>query len=72
MVEIQNLTKEYQTGKPGLKDINLNIPLGVHGLLGPHGAGKTTLMRILATLLELTSGKVIIFDYDLCKDQKQI
>jgi len=72
VVEIQNLTKEYQTGKPDLKDINLNIPLGVHGLLGPNGAGKITLMRILAMLLEPTSGKVKIFDYDLCKDQKQI
>jgi ABC-type multidrug transport system ATPase subunit len=39
-------------------DVPLTIPVGMYGLLGPDGAGKSTLMRILATLQEPDEGSI--------------
>ncbi len=49
-----------------LAGIDLQIERGeIFGLLGPNGGGKTTLFRILSTLLPLSVGAVRIFDFDL-------
>jgi ABC-2 type transport system ATP-binding protein len=49
-----------------VKGISFEVKEGeVFGLIGPNGAGKTTTLRILATLLEVTSGTVTIFGKDL-------
>ena len=57
MIEIENLTKHYGNLEALVK-LNLSIGKGdIFGFIGPNGAGKTTTMRILATLLEPTSGK---------------
>ena len=42
----------YANGVQALRDVTLTIPAGMYGLLGPNGVGKSTLMRILATLQE--------------------
>ncbi len=42
------------------------------GLLGPNGGGKTTLFRILCTLMPLTTGRVHILEYDLARDPHAI
>ncbi len=42
------------------------------GLLGPNGAGKSSLMRILVTLMQPSSGKVIMNGYDLTRDRDKI
>ncbi len=61
-IEVLNLTKEY-SGRLVLKEISFCIKKGlVHGFLGPNGAGKTTTMKIIAGLLEKSSGDVKIFD----------
>ncbi|HEX7287655.1 MAG TPA: ATP-binding cassette domain-containing protein [Candidatus Angelobacter sp.] len=43
----------------------------IFGLLGPNGAGKSTLIRMMTTLLEITSGKAIIEDYDVSRQPNQ-
>jgi ABC-2 type transport system ATP-binding protein len=35
------------------------------GLLGPNGAGKSTLIRMMTTLLPITSGRILVFDQDV-------
>jgi len=53
--------------------IDLRVKEGeVFGLLGPNGAGKTTTMRMLATLLEPTSGSATVLGYDLVRDARDI
>jgi ABC-2 type transport system ATP-binding protein len=71
-IKIENLTKIYRGGFQALKNLNLEIPNGMFGLLGPNGAGKSTLMRILVTLMKPTSGEVMVNEYDLAKNRKEI
>jgi len=71
-ITIENLNKVYPNGNHALKDVNLEINNGMFGLLGPNGAGKSSLMRILVTLMQPSSGKVIMNGYDLTKDRDEI
>jgi ABC-type multidrug transport system ATPase subunit len=68
MLEIRNLVKIYPGPVTALSGVDLDIPAGMFGLLGPNGAGKTTFMRILAGLLEPTSGTVTLDGRDVVKD----
>ena len=53
--------------------IDLRVEAGeVFGLLGPNGAGKTTTMRMLATLLEPTSGTATILGHDIVREARDI
>lgn len=56
-IVIDNLSKRYGK-KEAIKSVSLIIPNGMYGLLGRNGAGKTSLMRILATLSVPTTGEV--------------
>jgi len=56
MLEIRGLVKVYPGPITALNGIDLDVLPGMFGLLGPNGAGKTTFMKILAGLLEPTSG----------------
>jgi ABC-2 type transport system ATP-binding protein len=44
----------------------------VFGLIGPNGAGKTTTMRMMATLLQVTSGSISVFDQDVVNDTENV
>jgi len=70
LVEIQDLTKLFSPQQaPALKDINVSISKGkIIGLVGPDGAGKTTLIRLMAGLLTPTSGTITVEGYDTIKD----
>ncbi len=68
MLEIRNLVKIYPGPVTALSGVDLDIPGGMFGLLGPNGAGKSTFMRILAGLLEPTSGTVTLDGHDVVKD----
>ncbi len=58
-IVINNLSKNYGK-KTALEHVSVTIRSGMYGLLGRNGAGKTSLMRILATLSEPSSGEVSI------------
>lgn len=56
-IVINNLSKSYGE-KSALKDVSVTIRSGMYGLLGRNGAGKTSLMRILATLSVPSGGEI--------------
>lgn len=56
-IVIKNLSKNYGK-KTALENVSVTIHSGMYGLLGRNGAGKTSLMRILATLSEASSGEI--------------
>jgi ABC-type multidrug transport system ATPase subunit len=58
MLAIRKLVKVYPGPVAALQGVDLDIAPGMFGLLGPNGAGKSTFMKILAGLLEPTSGSV--------------
>ncbi len=63
IVEISGLTHDYGE-VVALKDLSLDIPAGVTGLVGANGAGKTTLLRLLLGLLHPTSGSIRVMGHD--------
>lgn len=71
-IEITNLSKSY--GKvEALKDISFMVNSGeLFGIIGPDGAGKTTLFRLLTTLLNPDSGNALIDGFDITKDYLSI
>lgn len=71
-ISIQNLTKIYGNGHKALKSVNLEIENGMFGLLGANGAGKSTLMRILVSLMQPTSGQILVNGLPLNKNRKEI
>lgn len=74
IIEIKNLSKVYKLkGRHkqilALDNINFNIKEGeIFGLLGPNGAGKTTTLQILTTIVQPTSGSVLIDGYNILKN----
>ena len=71
-IQINHLSKSYGTIK-ALEDISLEIKGGeLFGLIGPDGAGKTTLFHILTTLLLPDEGTASIGDWNITKDLKSI
>ena len=58
-IRIEGLEKYYGK-KHALKNVTLTIPSGMFGLLGRNGAGKTTFMKVLATLIGKQGGKVTV------------
>ncbi|MFC1693808.1 ATP-binding cassette domain-containing protein [Candidatus Latescibacterota bacterium] len=66
------MSKVFKDGTRALTNVNLVIENGMFGLLGPNASGKTTLIRILATLLKPTEGIVTIDDMDLQKNRAAI
>src|SRR5262245_56742272 len=57
-LEVGRLGKHYRGGVWGLREVTLALEPGVVGLLGPHGAGKSTFLRIVATITAPTEGSV--------------
>ncbi len=68
MIKIKNVTHYYKNYK-ALDNINLNINKGLVGLIGENGAGKTTFMSILATLIRHSEGEIEIMNTPLNKDK---
>lgn len=63
IVSIKGLTHDYGE-VVALRDLDLEIPAGVTGLVGANGAGKTTMLRLLLGLLHPTAGKIEVLGHD--------
>ncbi|MFI0435108.1 MAG: ATP-binding cassette domain-containing protein [Parachlamydiaceae bacterium] len=74
IVEIRNLSKVFDPQqRPALSQINVVIPKGqIIGLAGPDGAGKTTLIRLIAGLLLPSQGEISLAGYDTVRQSSAI
>lgn len=74
IVSVKDLKMSYDRGKvKALKGVSFDMNEGeIFGLIGPDGAGKTSLLRILTTLLLADSGTATVDGYDVVKDYKKI
>jgi len=71
-ITVNHISKSYKKVK-ALEDISFKVkPNELFGLIGPDGAGKTTLFRILTTLLIADEGTATVVDFDVVKDYKKI
>lgn len=71
-LQINNLSKTYSNGVKALNNINLEITNGMFGLLGANGAGKSSLMRTIASLQEPTSGSILFNHSDILRKPENI
>ena len=75
-VSVENIMMSYGKKKQkinALSDISFSVAAGeLFGIIGPDGAGKTSLFRILTTLLLADSGQASVNGFDVVKDMKQI
>ncbi len=68
MISFQHVSKTYRT-VIGVNDLDIEMPLGSYGLVGPNGSGKTTLINLLTGGLKPSIGKVRIFGCDPWSDR---
>src|SRR5699024_8991480 len=72
MIKIEGLTKEYGD-KKALDNLNLEIRDGeIFGLIGHNGAGKSTTIKSLVSIIEATSGNIYIDGMDLKEERLEI
>ncbi|MCF6240133.1 MAG: ABC transporter ATP-binding protein [Bacteroidales bacterium] len=72
MISVQNIKKSYGDTL-AVSNINFSVEQAeLFGLIGPDGAGKTTIFRILTSLILPDEGKAILNGYDVVKDYKKI
>jgi ABC-type multidrug transport system ATPase subunit len=73
-VSLKNIFKTYDNGKVNaVNDVSFEVERGeVFGLIGPDGAGKTSIFRILTTLLLADKGQATVEGLDVVKDYRAI
>jgi ABC-2 type transport system ATP-binding protein len=72
IIKVENLVKKFGE-LVAVDDISFTVAPGeIFGFLGPNGAGKTTTINILCTLSKPTSGRAIINDFDVVRQQSQV
>lgn len=71
-VTVKNITKNYRKVQ-AINDISFEVEKGeLFGLIGPDGAGKTTIFRIITSLLLPNKGEIFVENFDVVKDYKEI
>lgn len=71
-VTVENLSHHYGSHQ-ALKNVSFSVETGhIFGLLGPNGGGKTTLFRLLCTLLPVQSGRLSILGLDVLKNPNEV
>lgn len=71
-ISVSALKKSYRD-KEVLKDVNFSVPSGtIYALLGSNGAGKTTIVKILSTLLKPDSGNATINGFDVVSQEEYV
>ena len=72
IIQVKHLTKDFKEVK-AVNDLSFTVDEGqVYGFLGQNGAGKSTTIRMLLTLIKPTSGEIEIFGMNLLKNRKEI
>lgn len=72
MISVEHITKSYGDVQ-AVRDVSFAVSTGeLFGLIGPDGAGKTSLIRILTTLLQADSGRATVGGYDVITDYRAI
>lgn len=72
IISVSNLTKYFREVK-AVEDLSFSVESGkVYGFLGQNGAGKSTTIRMLLTLIKPTSGTIEMFGMNLKKNRKEI
>lgn len=73
IIEVNNLTKKFNNGFMAVNDLSFSVPKGkVFGFLGQNGAGKSTTMRMLLTLIKPTSGYINFFGKPITENRNLV
>src|SRR5690606_3767941 len=65
-IHLDRVTFAYGSGGPVLHDLDIHVPSGeTHAIVGPTGAGKSTVVKLLLRLYEPTGGRVRVDDTDV-------
>ena len=71
-IEVKNLVKDYGNIH-AVRGICFEVNKGeIFGLIGPNAAGKTTTLRIISTLLQITSGEIKVFGHSVTKEPDEV
>jgi len=72
LIEVQQVTKQFGEFT-ALEDVSFRVEAGeVYGLLGENGAGKTTMMRMMATILRPTAGNIEVAGFSVIKEPNEV
>jgi ABC-2 type transport system ATP-binding protein len=75
---VDHVTKRFSLGRnkktvTAVDDVTLRVERGeVYGILGANGGGKSTLIRLVSTLLTLDTGRVEVFGHDVARDEMAV
>ena len=74
LIEVEGLRKTYRRAKRlALDDLTFRVEEGaIYAFVGPNGSGKTTTLRIIATLLAFDSGRVLVGGYDVNRQPNDV
>jgi len=73
VIEVNGVAKTFDGAIDALRGISFSVPTGsICALLGHNGAGKTTMIKILSTLLRPTSGQATVAGYDVVDNPAQV
>lgn len=73
ILQCKNLSKAYKKGVYVLDNMNLAIPKGkIVGLLGPNGCGKSTLIKMVAGVLQASGGEILIDGFPVGEESKAL